>query len=249
MTEISAQILVLVAVLTTSTLSGVFGMAGGLLLMGALLLVLPVPAAMVAHGVLQLTANGSRAVLHRHHLQWHVITWYSGGSLLAALVLRQFAVNPSKPWVLLGLGLLPTLVWLPPAVVSLDASRNKHAVCCGFGVTALHIVAGVAGPLLDLFFVRTSLPRHAIVATKAATQVLAHALKVLFYAGAVVSAPLPATLQPQWLVAAMALALVGSWLGAKILDRLSDRSFMHWTKGLVTAVGAVYLGQALWLFS
>ena len=39
--------LILASVLVTATLSGVFGMAGGLMLMGVLTLLLPVSAAMV----------------------------------------------------------------------------------------------------------------------------------------------------------------------------------------------------------
>lgn len=51
-------------------------------------------------------------------------------------------------------------------------------------MTGLNLTAGVAGPLLDVFFVRTPLSRHAVVATKAATQVLAHLAKTLVYGAA-----------------------------------------------------------------
>ena len=53
----------------TAAISGVFGMAGGLLLKGALALVLPVSAVFVTHGLLQLVANGWRAILHRKHVK------------------------------------------------------------------------------------------------------------------------------------------------------------------------------------
>ena len=46
----------IVAAFLTATLSGIFGMAGGLVLMGALAFVLPVSAAFVTHGILQLVA-------------------------------------------------------------------------------------------------------------------------------------------------------------------------------------------------
>ena len=52
---------VLVVVLVTSTISGVFGMAGGLILMGALALLLPVSAAFFTHGLVQLVSNGWRS--------------------------------------------------------------------------------------------------------------------------------------------------------------------------------------------
>ena len=43
-----------VASLVTSFLSGILGMAGGMILMGVLIAVLPVPAAMMMHGITQL---------------------------------------------------------------------------------------------------------------------------------------------------------------------------------------------------
>ena len=60
MSSVTAAFLIITAFLT-ALLSGIFGMAGGLVLMGALALVLPVSAAFVTHGLLQLVANGWRA--------------------------------------------------------------------------------------------------------------------------------------------------------------------------------------------
>ena len=51
------------AVLATSVISGIFGMAGGLILMLILAQMFTVPAAMVLHGVTQFFSNGWRAVL------------------------------------------------------------------------------------------------------------------------------------------------------------------------------------------
>src|SRR5690606_5834164 len=48
-------LLVAVSVMATSFISGVFGMAGGMVLMGILVAMMPVSAAMVLHGAAQLT--------------------------------------------------------------------------------------------------------------------------------------------------------------------------------------------------
>jgi uncharacterized membrane protein YfcA len=61
---------VAVVVFATSFLSGIFGLAGGLILMGALLLFVPVTSAMVLHATTQMAANGSRAVLWRKHTDY-----------------------------------------------------------------------------------------------------------------------------------------------------------------------------------
>lgn len=165
----------------TATLSGVFGMAGGLVLMGALAFVLPVQGAFVTHGILQLVANGWRSVLHRRFVRWDIVGWYALASLIAAVVVAFLRLTPSKPFLFLLLGLVPGLTWLPQRWISLDAARPLQAFLSGLSVTGLNLTAGVAGPLLDIFFVRTELTRHAIVATKAATQVFAHLAKILVY--------------------------------------------------------------------
>ena len=43
----------------TAFLSGLFGMAGGLILIGVLLTILPLPSAMVLHAITQMASNGS----------------------------------------------------------------------------------------------------------------------------------------------------------------------------------------------
>ena len=68
---------VVLAAFVTATVSGVLGLAGGLLLLGALLLVLPVAVAFVVHGLLQLVSNGWRAFLQRAHIAWRSVAWYA----------------------------------------------------------------------------------------------------------------------------------------------------------------------------
>ncbi|MGD9811604.1 MAG: TSUP family transporter [Sphingobium sp.] len=236
---------IVAAAFLTALLSGVFGMAGGLVLMGALAFVLPVSAAFVTHGILQLVANGWRAILHRAHIRWGVIAFYGAGSVTAALLVHAVAFVPSRPLLFLMLGLVPMLIWLPRTWLSLDAGRPPQAVACGFAVTGLNLVAGVAGPALDLFFVRTELSRHEIVSTKAASQVLAHGAKIAVYGAPLLAAGGQG--MPQWWVFALSIpfSVVGTTLGGRILDRLSDRGFKRATALLVTAIGCLYLLKAI----
>lgn len=232
----------------TAMLSGVFGMAGGLVLMGVLALVLPVSAAFVTHGLLQMVANGWRAILHARHVRWDIVGWYALASLCAGVIVALIAYTPSKPVLYLLMGLVPGLVWLPQKTLRLDAAKPGHALTSGFLVTALNLTAGVAGPLLDIFFVRTELTRHAIVATKAATQVFSHLAKIVVY-GAPLIAAKNAELPPWWVFAgAVPLSMLGTVAGGRILERMSDVNFKRWTRWVVTAIGCVYLVQAVQLF-
>lgn len=234
----------------TATLSGIFGMAGGLVLMGALAFVLPVSAAFVTHGILQLVANGWRAVLHRQHIAWGILINYALASAAAAGVVALIAFAPSRPLLFLLLGLVPMLVWMPRNWVQLDAARTPHALISGFLVTALNLTAGVAGPLLDIFFVRTALTRHQIVATKAATQVFSHLAKIIVYGAPLVVHHTNGGLPPLWLFAlAIPVSMLGTATGGWVLDRMSDANFKRWTAWIVTAIGAFYLFKAVQLWS
>jgi uncharacterized protein len=235
----------IVAAFLTAMLSGIFGMAGGLVLMGALALVLPVSAAFVTHGILQLVANGWRAVLHRRHVQWAIIGWYALASSLAAGLVAAIAFVPSKPVLFILLGLVPMLVWLPKGWLSLDASRPRHAFAAGIAVTGLNLTAGVAGPLLDTFFVRTTLSRHEIVATKAAMGGFTHMTRIIIY-GAPLLGSGTSGVPPWWLFAiAIPASMIGTVTGGRFLDMMSDVNFKRWTAWIVTGIGIIYLVQGI----
>lgn len=238
-------IIILLTALATSFLSAIFGMAGGLVLMGVLLALLPLSSAMVIHGAIQSLANGSRAFFLHGHIQWGFIARYLMGSLTAGAILLLITLTLDKALTFILLGLVPLWVWLPKSWFHLNAQNPLHAIACGAVVTGLNVIAGVSGPLLDVFFQHTPLDRRAIVATKAASQVAAHGVKIAYYIVPALSA------HPHSLMAIIALAaplsIVGTFLGARVLERMSDHSFRHWTKRIVSVIGAIYVIRGLYL--
>ena len=236
------------AAFVTAAISGVFGMAGGLMLKGALALVLPVSATFVTHGLLQLVANGWRAILHRAHLAWFIVSVYAAGALVAGTIMAFIAVEPTKATLYLLMGIVPALLWIPRRWVELDAAKPLHAFVSGVSVTGLNLTAGVAGPLLDTFFVRTDLTRHQIVATKAATQVFSHLAKITVY-GAPLIAVHGKGLPPWWVFGlAVPLSLAGTAVGGFVLERMDDANFKRLSRLIVTATGLVYLVWAARLY-
>ncbi len=230
----------------TSMLSGVFGMAGGLVLLWFLLLVFPAGTAMAVHGVIQLTANGSRAWLSRHYIVWRIVAFMALGVLSAAGLLLLFNYSPNAASVSLLIGLLPILVWLPKRWFHLNANRASHAFCCGIASGGLTIAAGVSGPLIDIFFVRSRMDRRQVVATKAMIQVVAHSIKIIFYLGAAM-----ALSAGEWGIVLLAapFAMLGTQAGNRILHRLTDANFRTWTRWIVTGIGIFYFLQGLFLLT
>lgn len=231
----------------TALISGVFGMAGGIVLMGALMLMMPVGAAFVTHGLIQMVSNGWRAVLNRRDIVWTIVGWHALASAVTGAVVAAISFAPSPTMVYLLLGLVGMSVWLPAGRFALDARRPAHAFASGLLVTGTNLLAGVAGPLLDIFFVRTTLTRHQIVATKAVTQVFAHLAKVIVYGVPAILAASGA--EPPWLaiIIAIPFTLLGTRIGKIALDRMTDVGFLGWSRWIVTAIGAVFLARGLML--
>jgi len=236
-----------VATLVTSFISGILGMAGGMILMGVLIALLPVPAAMMLHGITQFAANGWRAAMLRTSIDWRVFRGYALGSLAALAVFAGVQVVASKPVALLMLGCMPFVGLALPEKLHLNVERRGHSSACGAICTSLSLVAGVSGPVLDVFFIRSAMGRHAVVATKALTQSLTHLMKIAYFGGVVVATggevpPLAAALM-------VALAFTGTTLSRRVLERIDDARFRQWTRWTVTGIGCVYLASGALLLA
>lgn len=222
------------AALLTAVLSATLGMAGGLVLMGVYTAILPVATAMALHGVTQLVSNASRAFIQREHIAWGPVRWYLVGVGLGLLAASVLVFRPTQTMVYLGLGLVPFAARALPAR-HLDFDRPGAAVLCGALVTLVQLVCGVAGPILDVFFVRTARRKEGIVATKALTQIVAHAVKIAWFARGLGSA------EPAQIAVVVVAAVLGSRLGSILLARIPDADFKRWTGRVVLVIGAGYL--------
>ncbi len=243
MTPLISALLVGVVFLT-STLSGIFGMAGGMLLLAGLLTILPVATAIALQGAIQIVANGSRALFSRHFIDWRIMSTMVAGIVVAAALLLLVRYQPDLATVCIAVGLMPILVWLPRSWLQLDASRPVHGFFCGFISGGLNLAVGVAGPSIDIFFIRTQMDRRKIIATKACMQVISHGAKVVFY-----GATTAAMAMGDWMLVAIAapFAIAGTHLGYHILQKLSDAGFRRWTRWIVTMLGIFYLARGILL--
>jgi uncharacterized membrane protein YfcA len=241
--------IILIATLATAFLSSIFGMLGGLILMGILASILPIASAMVLHGLIQLISNGYRAWLNRNDIVWTIVTTLFIGNLLAITGLAFVAFLPDRITVLLALGLLPYIAWALPKNLALDVGKKPVGLLAGVVVVTTNLLAGVGGPILDVFFQRVQLTRHQVVATKAVAQALGHVSKVIFYGGFAASAG-----QQDWptlwlLWAAIIASITGTTLGKRVLDKMQDKTFFSWTQRVMLSVGAVLIARALYLMS
>jgi uncharacterized membrane protein YfcA len=236
-------ILLWAVTVATTLLSGVFGMAGGLLLVGVLLVLLPLPEAMALHAVTQIASNGWRAAFGLRHARWGIAADYGIGCLAATLAWSAVLYVPPKPVALIALGLSPFLLTALPAGWRPDPERRRHAIASGVASMSLMLLTGVAGPLLDRFFLGGRLDRHAILATKAVCQVGGHALKLAYFAGLAA----PGMLDTTAAIGAVAAAALGTVLAQPLLRAMTEASYRVWAGRLVTGIALTYVAQGTWL--
>lgn len=244
---VAAFALVGASVVFTSFLSGIFGMAGGLVLLGILMLLLDVAPAMMLFGVTQVASNSWRGFLWRRYVRWDIFRGYAAGSLVFFGLMKLVAFLPDKGFVYLGLGLMPFAVEAIPKDYRPHIERRFAPFICGAIVMVLQLLAGAAGNVLDVFFQKSSLDRKTIVATKAATQTLAHFLRILYFGSfAMAEGELP----PLWLFGlCIGLAFAGTTLAAKVLERWHDEGFRKWSRILILSISAVYIARGVWLIA
>jgi uncharacterized membrane protein YfcA len=237
--------IVAATILVTSFISGIFGMAGGIILLGVLLLFLDVAPAMMLFGTIQTASNGWRAALWRRYVNWGIVWRFLVGSTLMFLALRTVAVLPSKAVIYLGLGLIPFAADFLPKRLTPDITRPGAPYICGAFIIMLQLLAGAAGHILDVFFQKSKMDRKSIVATKAVTQVTGHLYRIAYFGS--FSATLDDRI-PLWAYGvAIALTFTGTSLAAMVLHRMTDEGFRMWSRRVTLSVSLTYLARGLWL--
>lgn len=230
--------------LFTSTVAGVFGVAGGILLLGALPWALPAHALIPVHAVTQLSSNVSRAWFDRSSIQWTLLMPFLIGStvgvMVFALALVQYLPDRWVPAVV-GIYLLLTL-WVDKVDQWLRRYENFYSA--GFFQTGLGVVVGATGPLTTALMSRQTTDKNAIVATNALFMFFTHLLKVIVFV--FLGFAFSEFLFPMLVLSVGAIA--GSWLGSRIRQKVPLTLFGPALKGILTVLALSMCAQP-WISS
>src|SRR5262245_13880696 len=218
------------AMVGTSFLSGIFGMAGGMILVGILLALMPVPEAMMLHGVTQMASNGWRALLWWRHIRWVPAGFYLLGCLIALVLWSFVRYVPSTPVALLMLGLTPFAVRFLPQDFRPNPESPWQGPLYGTACMTLILLTGVAGPLIDTYFLGGKLDRREIVASKSACQIFGHAAKLIYFGGLIDQS---ASVDPIVAMLAIISSMVGTTLAKRVLEAMSDQQYRKWANGII----------------
>ena len=235
---------IFLCVFLTSILSGLVGMAGGVILMALLVATLPTASAMIMHGLIQAMANGSRVWFIRQHMQWHLMPTYFAGVVMVGVLFWFFKISWSAPVILIAIGIIAWLPILMPQNLALDVTRKPVTLLCGITVTATQLLARTSGPLLDAFFQGSRLNRFEMVCTKAFTQAVGHTVKVVYFTWLSLSAsePLHHLVNATFVLLLLATSLGGTRIGTWLLHKVNESNFRRMTSVIIAILGTFVAG-------
>ncbi|MGA1940896.1 TSUP family transporter [Arcobacter sp. YIC-310] len=215
----------------TSTIAGVVGLGGGMLLIAVLPSFLPLNAIIPVHGLTQMSSNISRAVFSYKDIQYETIPKFLIGSLLGVGLFASIISLISLEYVPLFIAIYILLsLWSQKFNEKIKKYENYYLV--GFLQSGLSVVVGATGPLSMTLLLKDYKDRDKVVATSAALMSISHILKVFvfIYFGFVFFDYLGI------IVTMIIGAILGSLTGTKLRNKIDGKRFTFLLKILLSAL-------------
>ena len=225
----------------TSSLTAVFGLGGGMILIAFMPFFLPAPAIIPIHAATQLISNGSRALFAWREINWQFTLSFLVGSIIGGVLAAKLSTFINLHYLpLLMAAFILFNVW--GGGIKFNANPKGEFVTIGFVQTGLGMLVGATGPMGQSTLVRKGLKRDEIVTTSAVFMVITHLLKLVLFGF------LGFSFSQYWqLTLGMIIATtLGSWLGTKIRHRVPETNFQAILKWLLTllALQIIYVTLA-----
>lgn len=168
------------------TISSVAGGGAGLVIMPVLGLMLAAPKIPAALSIGTMCSTIGRIAAFRRAIHWRAVVYFMPASLPAAAlgVACLRVMPPMYLELVLGLFLSGNVVLLlrKSAPVATDARIWRLLPAIGFAAGFVSGFTGATGLLFNRFYQRLGLQKEALVATRAANEILLHAIKLVLYA-------------------------------------------------------------------
>ncbi|HKM16088.1 MAG TPA: sulfite exporter TauE/SafE family protein [Marinospirillum sp.] len=225
----------------TSAMTASIGVGGGVLLLAVMALILPPAAIIPLHGMVQFGSNFNRAVMTFKGIDWKRLAAFTPGAILGAGLASLFLVELPMQFLQLTIaGFILFLTW-GPKVPAIGLGR-VGTFFAALITTFVSMFAGATGPLVAAFVKQQHQgDRFRTVANFAATMSVQHLPKaVVFGAAGFVFA--------DWLGLMLLMVLsgaVGTWLGLKLLNKLSNQKFSRMINVVLTLLALRLIWSAL----
>lgn len=185
------------------------------------------------HASIQLVNNSTRLILFFKHIKWKIMLFFVIGILPGAVcgifIFKMLDANLVK--LLMGVFIL--------AITYMPKSKKQTAVSyalflpVGFVSGFIGIFFGAIGPFIAPFFLRKDVIKEELVATKAACQAISHIIKIPLFGFIGINV---FTAWPLFVCLSLTV-IVGTIIGKRLLNKISDDMFRKIFKILLTIIG------------
>ncbi|MEJ2763450.1 sulfite exporter TauE/SafE family protein [Photobacterium sp. MCCC 1A19761] len=197
--------------LLTSTVAGILGFGGGMLLIATLPVFLHPAVIIPLHGITQLASNASRMVFSIKDVRWSLLPPFLVGSAVGILLFGFLLANLPTGLIPVAIGLY-ILLSLWSERFSQWIKRYENFYLVGGLQTGLGLMVGATGPLALSVLTKRLTDQNQIIATSALMMAISHIAKILVfgYLGFSFAEHLETLL---YLVTG---SIIGSWLGTRL---------------------------------
>jgi uncharacterized membrane protein YfcA len=217
-----------------------FSSGGAMIVLAVTTTVLPVSAVVPIHSTLLIGSTLSRAVVFRQHVDWRIAGPFLLGSIVAVAIGARiyFLLPDSMIGVAIAIVML-VAIWLPG--ISWRPRLRHPWVVVGFLHSLLSTLFAY-GALLHAVILHTGLKRREIIGTMAVALTGMSLFKIFGYTlNGFDYRPFAAVI-----LVSMLAAFLGTWVGKRINDRVSESTFRFVFRALVTvtALRLLYINLA-----
>lgn len=220
----------------SSLITAGFGIGGGAVMLAVLATLLPAPAIIPVHGIVQLGSNVGRTALMFNHIHTAVVLPFLLGAGIGVALGGTFVVQLEPGMLQIGVGLfiLWSILFRPPAFM-----RASSAIAGGFS-SFLTMFFGGTGPFVASYVKTLQLDRMGHVATHASLMTIQHLLKTVAFG-------LLGFAFSQWapfITLLIAFGFLGTIAGKQVLMRIDEKRFRIALNAILTvlALRLIYAG-------
>jgi len=220
------------------------GIGGGVIMIAFMATLMPAPAVIPVHGVVQVGANITRGVIQRAHIDWKTSLYFILGSVVGVILGGSIVVTLPTDVLRAGLGLfILYTVWGPK--LKLVAEGYFTVLLIGLVASFLTMFFGATGVFIAGLLNQRGYAPQQFIATHAICMGAQHMLKIVVFG-------FLGFAFADWLgliVMMLVGGLVGTLLGSLVLNRLPRAVFARGLKLILSLLALNLLAMAAGLYS
>lgn len=234
------SIVLYVTAFFTASISGAIGMVGGVILLSVMAQFYRMDILIPLHGLIQLVSNFSRATILFPSVNWKIGIVFIVGAILGGVAGSHFIISVPESYYKVGLGLFVLWVVFKPKPKKKIEIPGKWFLL-GTIASFISLFVGTIGVLVGAFFLNEGLEKKQLAATQAICQFVVHLVKVaVFFSVGFVLGPHLGVFSGM-----IAMTLLGTYFGTRILDKMPEKTFYLALKILIVVLTARMIWSGL----